>query len=87
MFILVVLDLFEYAELNGAVLFFCFTLETHFLSKFGPKSQTCQYKLKFGTWTNSNMQNSMMVFTFSVLVWKQTFLVNLVQKVKIVCLS
>ena len=37
-------------------------------------------KLKFGSTTNSNMQNSMMVFTFSVLDHKQPFWVNLVSK-------
>ena len=29
-----------------------------FLGKFGPKNQNCQFKLKFGTKTNSNEQNS-----------------------------
>ena len=28
--------------------------------------QNCQFELKFGTSTNSNMQNSIVVFTFSV---------------------
>ena len=44
-----------------------------FLGKLGPKNQNCQFKLKFGTYTNSNMQNSMVVFTFSVLDQKQSF--------------
>ena len=34
--------------------------------KFGPGNQNSQFKLKFGTKNNSNMQNSMMMFTFSV---------------------
>ena len=34
-----------------------------FMGKFGPKSQNYQFSLKFGTYTNSNMQNSMAVFT------------------------
>ena len=34
--------------------------------KFGPKNQNCQLKLKLSTLTNSNMQNSMLVFTFYV---------------------
>ena len=34
--------------------------------KFSPKSENCQFKLKFGTKTNSNMQNSIVVFTFSM---------------------
>ena len=42
-------------------------------------------KLKFGTHTNSNMQNSMEMFTFSD--QKHRFWVNLVQKIKIDSLS
>ena len=59
---------------NLVVLFFCFRPETPFLGKFGPKNQNCQFKLKFGTKTNSNMQNSMALFTFSVLDRKYPFL-------------
>ena len=33
---------------------------------FGKSGQNCQFKLKFGTKINLNMQMSMMVFTFSV---------------------
>ena len=51
-----------------------FGLETPFLGKFGTKNQNCQFKLKFGTKTNSNMQNSMALFTFSVLDRKHPFL-------------
>ena len=39
-------------------------------SVFGPKNQNVKFKLKFGTYTNSNMQNSMALFTFSVLDMK-----------------
>ena len=53
-----------------------------FLGKFGPKSQIYQFKLKFGTYTNSNMQNLMAVFTFFVFNQKCRFWANLVQKVK-----
>ena len=67
--------------------FFCFRVETPFFSKFGPKNQNCKFKLKFGTWINSNMQNSMVVFTFSVLEWEHRFWANYVQKIKIVSLS
>ena len=38
-----------------------------FLSKFGPKNQNCQSKLKFGTETNPSTQNSIMMFTSFVL--------------------
>ena len=34
-----------------------FWLEIPFLGKCDQKSQNCQFKLKFGTQTNSNMQN------------------------------
>ena len=34
------------------------------MGKFGPKNQNCQFKLKFKTKTNSNMQNPMVVFNF-----------------------
>ena len=42
----------------------CFRLEIPFLSKFGSKNQNSQFKLKFGTETNSNIQNSMRMFTY-----------------------
>ena len=51
-----------------------------FLGKFGPKTQNCQFKLKFGTQNNSKMQNSMVMFTFPLIDWKYLFSVNLVQK-------
>ena len=38
---------------------FCFRLEIPILGKFDPKNQNCKLRLKFGTKTNSNMQNSM----------------------------
>ena len=38
-----------------------------FGGKFGPENQNCQFKLKFGTKTNLNMQNSVVLFTFSFL--------------------
>ena len=55
-----------------------------FLGKFDPKNQNCQFILKFGTWTNSNMQNSMAMFNFSAFYWNYPFWENLVQKIKIV---
>ena len=54
-----------------------------FLGKFGPKNQNSHFKLKFGTYTNSNMQNSMVMFIFFVLEWKYPFGANLVEEVKI----
>ena len=64
---LIIVDFFEYVEINGDdVYFFFFGPEILFLGKYGPKNQSYQFKLKFGTQTNSNMQNTMVVFTFSV---------------------
>ena len=54
------------------------------LGKFGAKSQNYQLKLKFGTYTNSSMQNSMVIFTFSVVGQESAFWANLVKKIKIV---
>ena len=54
---------------------FCFRLEIPFLGKFGsfpPKNS--QFKLKFGTKLNSNMQNSMVIFTSSIFDRKYLFL-------------
>ena len=54
------------------------------LGKFGPKNKNCQFILKFGTWTNSNMQNSMAMFNFSACYGNYLFWANLVQLFKIV---
>ena len=43
-------------------------------------SQNCQFKLKLGTQTNSNMLNSMARFTFFVFDWNYPFQANLVKK-------
>ena len=44
---------------------FCFRLEVPSLGKFGPKTQSYQFTLKFCTCTNSNMQN----FMVTRLIW------------------
>ena len=64
---------FLYAELIGAVPFFCFRSEKPFLGKFGPRNQNFQFRLNFGTQTNLNMQNSMMMFTSPVFDRKYLF--------------
>ena len=61
------------AEFNGAVHFFCFIPETPILYNFCQKNQNCQFKLKSATQTNSNMQNSIVVLTFSDLYRKHLF--------------
>ena len=45
------------------VFFILLKLETPFLGKFGPKNENCQFQLKFDTQSNSNMKNSMVMFT------------------------
>ena len=65
-------------------MFILFVLDQkYFLGKFGPNNQNRQFKLNFGTQTNFNMQNSMVMFTFSVFDWKYPFWKNLIQKSKL----
>ena len=63
--------------------FFCFRRQVPFSKKLGPKNQSCQFKLKFGTQNNSNQQNSIVKFTFSEFNRKYPFWVNLVQTIRI----
>ena len=72
---------------HAQVRFSCFPREIPFLGKFGPKNQNCQFKLKYNTQTNSDIQNSVVPFSFSIFDWKYLFWTKLVQKVKIVNLS
>ena len=51
------------------------------------KKSKFHFKLKFGTYTNLNMQNLMVNFIFFVFEWKYLFWANLVQKIKILTLS
>ena len=53
--------------------FFCFHSEIPFLGKFGPNNQNCQFRQKFVTKANSNMQNSMVMFPFSFFEQKYFF--------------
>ena len=52
--------------------------DTPFYDNLFQKNQNCQFILKFGTWTNSNMQNSMAMFNFFVFYWNYYFWANLV---------
>ena len=63
-------------------LFLFLSGNTHF-----GQNQNYQSELKIGTYTNSSMLNSMIIFTFSVFDRKYPFWANLVQKVKIISLS
>lgn len=69
--------------LNPRVLFTLSKLEIPSLEKFDLKNQNCLYRLKSGTKSNLNMQNSMLMLAFSVLHQKHRFSENLV---KVVCL-
>ena len=77
---------FEYAKLDGEVTFFCFKWEIPFLSRFGPKKIKLSIQAEIGYSFYSNMRNSMVMLTFSVLDCKHIFWANLVQKFKFVCL-
>ena len=54
---------------------------------FAQKSQNYCFQLKFGSNINSNILNSIVVLTFSVLDGKHPFYANLVRKIKIVSLN
>ena len=54
-----------------------------FLGKLGPKNQNGQFKLKLDSKPNLSMQNSTVMFTFSVFDWKYSFWANLAPKFKI----
>ena len=73
-----VLRLIWICRIHWWCLFFLFLVA--FLVKFGSKKWNWQFKLKFGTQFNSNMQNSMLILTFCF--WSEIlFLGNLVQKI------
>ena len=80
------LNLFAYTQFIGVAAFFCLRPGMPFSRKFGLKNQNCQFKLKSCTSTNSNMQKSMMRFTFSILDRKYSLWANLVQIIKVISL-
>ena len=65
---------------------FSFSTGSTLSGQFGPKSWNCQFNVKLDPYTNSNMQNSMVMFTFYIFSRKYHFWANLVQKIKIVSL-
>ena len=75
--------------MQNSMVFFTFFVQTRntLLEEIGPQNEDCQLQLKFGTQDNSNMQNSMTMFTCSLLDRKYLFWSNFLQKVKIVSLS
>ena len=75
-------------RISSGVSFFRFQSKMPFLSIFGPKNQNYQFNLKFSTtYNNSNMQNSMLIFTFFVFDHNYTLWVKLVENVKIIFVS
>ena len=52
-------------KFNCGVYYICFRLKIATLFvKFGPKNRNCQFMLEIGTWTNLNMNNSIVMFMF-----------------------
>ena len=66
----------------SGVHFFCFRPEKVFLDKSGQKNENSQFNLKFGTKTNLNIKNSIMMFTFSIFEHRRLSWVNLIQNFK-----
>ena len=60
------LDWYEFSGFKRQCWLFQFRPEMSFLGKFGSKNQNYQFKLKFDTYTNWNMQNSVVLFYLSV---------------------
>ena len=68
-------------------LFYILDRKDPFWANLVQKPKIVSFKLTFGTWTNSKMQNSMAMFIFYILDRKYSFWENLVQKVEIASLS
>ena len=83
-----VLNKFQYAEINGDIYFIYFRLKISFLGKFCPKNYNCQLKLKSGAEADSNANNSIMMFIFLCFGLEVSFFREyLFKKIKIACLS
>ena len=79
-------DSFEYAKFNGGVCFISFRLKIATLfGELRQKNRNCQFKLKIGTQTNSNMKNSIVVLIFFCFRPEVYFFWNFVPKIEIVC--
>ena len=63
------------------------TQNCQFKLKFGIKNHNCQFKLKFSTYINWNLKNLVVKFIFSVFVRKYPLWSNPIQKIKIVRLT
>ena len=77
-------------QIVNITVFFVSNYKCPFLGKFSLKCQNCQFKVKFASQPNSNMQNSKAqkaVFTFSFLTGNAFFWANVVQNVKFASLK
>ena len=72
------------AEMYVDAHYLCFRPEIRLFGNFVSKNENCHIKLKFGSYTNMDIQNSMGMLTLSALVQKYGCSGNLVQKMKIV---
>ena len=68
---------------NSMMLFTFFLSGTTIFGQIWSKKSKYQLWLKFGAYTNWNMQNSVVMFTFSVFDRNYAFWANLVQKSKL----
>ena len=60
--------------LNSKVIFTVLLLTGNVISeKFGPKKENLQFKMKFGTSSNSNVENSMVRITYVILTGETVF--------------
>ena len=53
--------------------FLCFRPENTLFVQICSKNQNLQFKLNFSTYTNSNVQNSTVMYSFSIFDWKYPF--------------
>ena len=67
--------------------FFVFDWKYLFYGKRCSKVQKCLFKVEFGTYTDSNIHNLMLIFIFSILNQKYPFLGNFGPKTNIVSVS
>ena len=70
-------------RLRKTAIFMRFYIGNTLFERVWFKNQNCQFDQKFGIWTNGNMQNLIVMFTFPDFHQKYSFWLNLVQNIKI----
>ena len=68
---------------NSVQSLFALDWKYHFWADLVQKVKIVNFNLKFGTWINLNMKNSMVIFIFFCFRMKVLFLGNLFQKSKL----